>query len=169
MTLAVSVSGTPSCVGAGGLSVARRGRGKIAHGQQGHIHTWAEGRVHMARAPSDERATSPATGVAVMFVLAVLIAAAVGVGAFTNNEEVTATVQVAATDGGATVLWTDQGTANYIEVTTGNALGNTTITEVGGTAELPKDVGRTGETTLVVRAVNNESDRVIEEQDVELR
>lgn len=104
-----------------------------------------------------------------MFVLAVLIAAAVGVGAFTNNEEVTATVQVAATDGGATVLWTDQGTANYIEVTTGNALGNTTITEVGGTAELPKDVGRTGETTLVVRAVNNESDRVIEEQDVELR
>jgi len=122
----------------------------------------------MIPVPSDERATSPAVGVALLFVVAVLVAGAVGVGVFANDETVTAGVQIAATNGEATVLWTEAGNAEYIEVTTGNSLGNATIEEVDGTVELPRDVGRRGKTTLVVRAVNNETDRVIEEQDIEL-
>lgn len=122
----------------------------------------------MIPASSDERATSPVVGVVLLFVIAVLVAGAVGVGVFANQETVNAGVQIAATDGEATVLWTEAGNANYIEVTTGNSLGNATIESVDGTVDLPADVGRAGETTLVVRAVNNESERVIEEQEVEL-
>jgi len=122
----------------------------------------------MMPAPSDERATSPVVGVVLLFVIAVLVAGAVGVGVFANDDTVTADVQIAATDGEATVMWTDEGNAEYIEVTTSNSLGNATIEEVNGTVELPKDVGRRGETNLVVRAVNNESERVIEEQEIEL-
>lgn len=122
----------------------------------------------MSPAPSDERATSPIVGVVLLFVVAVLVAGAVGVGVFVNDETVTAGVQVAASNGEATVLWTEEGNANYVEVTTGNALGNATIESVNGTVELPRDVGRTGQTNLVVRAVNNESERVIEEQTIEL-
>jgi len=122
----------------------------------------------MTPASSDERATSPVVGVVLLFVIAVLVAGAVGVGVFANQETVNAGVQIAATDGEATVLWTEAGNANYIEVTTGNSLGNATIESVDGTVDLPADVGRAGETTLVVRAVNNESERVIEEQEVEL-
>ncbi|SEW19477.1 archaellin/type IV pilin N-terminal domain-containing protein [Halobacterium jilantaiense] len=122
----------------------------------------------MIPAPSDERATSPAIGVALLFVIAVLVAGAVGVGVFLNDETVTAGVQIAASNGEATVLWTEAGNAEYIEVTTSNSLGNATIEEVEGTVELPRDVGRSGETMLIVRAVNNETDRVIEEQEVEL-
>jgi FlaG/FlaF family flagellin (archaellin) len=117
---------------------------------------------------SDERATSPAVGVAVLLVVAVVVAGAVGVGIVADDETVTAGVQVAATGGEATVLWTEAGNANYIEVTTANALGNATIEEVDGTVELPREVGQRGETTLIVRAVNNESERVIEEQEIEL-
>lgn len=122
----------------------------------------------MIPAPSDQRATSPVVGVALLFVIAVLVAGAVGVGVFGNDDTVTAGVQIAATDGEATVLWTEAGNAEYIEVTTSNSLGNATIDEVNGTVKLPRDVGRRGETNLVVRAVNNESDRVIEEQEIEL-
>jgi flagellin-like protein len=120
----------------------------------------------MIPAPSDERATSPLVGVVLLFVIAVLAAGAVGVGVFANDD--TAGVQIAATDGEATVLWTEAGNAEYIEVTTGNSLGNATIDEVNGTVELPQDVGRRGQTNLVVRAVNNESERVIEEREIEL-
>jgi len=119
-------------------------------------------------APSDERGTAPVVGVALLFVIAVLVAMAVGVGVFANDNTVTAGVQVAASDGEATVLWTDGGNAEYIEVKTSNSLGNATIDEVDGTVELPEDVGRRGDTTLIVRAVNNESERVIEEQEIEL-
>ena len=119
-------------------------------------------------APSDERGTAPAVGVALLFVIAVLVAMAVGVGVFANDNTVTAGVQVAASDGEATVLWTDEGNAEYIEVKTSNSLGNATIDEVDGTVELPDDVGHRGDTTLIVRAVNNESERVIEEQEIEL-
>lgn len=122
----------------------------------------------MMPAPCDERATSPVVGVVLLFVIAVLVAGAVGVGVFANDDTVTAGVQIAATDGEATVLWTEEGNAEYIEVKTSNSLGNATIEEVNGTVKLPKDVGRRGETTLIVRAVNNESERVIEEQEVEL-
>ena len=122
----------------------------------------------MMPAPSDERATSPVVGVALLFVVAVLVAGAVGVGVFGNDDTVTAGVQIAATDGEATVMWTDGGNANYVEVTTGNSIGNATIESVNGTVELPRDVGRAGDTNLVVRAVNNESERVIEERDIEL-
>jgi len=122
----------------------------------------------MPPVPSDERATSPVVGVALLFVVAVLVAGAVGVGVFVNDDTVTAGVQVAASDGEATVLWTEAGNANYVEVTTGNSLGNATIESVNGSVELPQDVGRAGETNLVVRAVNNESERVIEERDIEL-
>ena len=119
-------------------------------------------------APVDERATSPLVGVVLLFVIAVLVAGAVGVGVFGNDDTVTAGVQIAASEGEATVLWTEAGNAEYIEVTTSNSLGNATIEEVDGTVELPQDVGRRGDTTLVVRAVNNESERVIEEQEIEL-
>jgi FlaG/FlaF family flagellin (archaellin) len=122
----------------------------------------------MVPAPSDERATSPAVGVVLLFVVAVLVAGAVGVGVFANDDTVTAGVQVAATDGEATVMWTEAGNAEYIEVETSNSLGNATIEEVNGTVDLPQDVGRKGETNLVVRAVNNESERVVEEQEIEL-
>lgn len=122
----------------------------------------------MVPVPSDERATSPAVGVALLLVVAVVVAGVVGVGVIADNESVTAGVQIAATGGEATVLWTEAGNANYIEVTTGNALGNATIEEVGETVELPQDVGQRGETTLLVRAVNNETERVVEEQEVEL-
>ncbi|MDH5019009.1 archaellin/type IV pilin N-terminal domain-containing protein [Halobacterium rubrum] len=122
----------------------------------------------MIPAPSDERATSPAVGVVLLLAVAVVVAGAVGVGVLTEGEGVTAGVQIAATDGEATVMWTEAGNANYIEVTTGNSLGNATIEQVNETVELPKDVGRAGETNLVVRAVNNESERVIEEQEIEL-
>jgi|AntRauMinimDraft_4_1070384.scaffolds.fasta_scaffold00423_15 FlaG/FlaF family flagellin (archaellin) len=122
----------------------------------------------MMPAPSDERATSPLAGVVLLFVVAVLVAGAVGVGVFGNDDTVTAGVQIAAIDGEATVLWTEAGNARYIEVTTGNSLGNATIESVNGTVELPRDVGRAGDTNLVVRAVNNESERIIEEQEVEL-
>lgn len=104
-----------------------------------------------------------------LLVVAVVVAGVVGVGIVADDETVTAGVQVAATGGEATVLWTEAGNANYIEVTTANALGNATIEEVDGTVELPREVGQRGETTLIVRAVNNESERVIEEQEVELR
>lgn len=119
-------------------------------------------------APDDERATSPVVGVLLLFVIAVLVAGAVGVGVFGNDDTVTAGVQIAANDGEATVLWTEGGNAEYIEVTTSNSLGNATIDEVNGTVELPRNVGRRGDTNLVVRAVNNESERVIEEQEIEL-
>jgi flagellin-like protein len=122
----------------------------------------------MIPAPSDERATSPLVGVVLLFVIAVLAAGAVGVGVFANDDTVTAGVQIAATDGEATVLWTEAGNAEYIEVTTGNSLGNATIDEVNGTVELPQAGGRRGQTNLVVRAVNNESERVIEEREIEL-
>jgi flagellin-like protein len=122
----------------------------------------------MPPATADERATSPIVGVLVLFVVAVLVAGAVGVGVFVNDETVTAGVEVAAADGEATVMWTEAGNANYVEVTTGNALSNATIEAVNGSVDLPQDVGRPGETNLVVRAVNNESERVIEERTIEL-
>jgi flagellin-like protein len=123
----------------------------------------------MVPTPTDDRATSPVVGVAVLFVVAVVVAGAVGVGVFLGDETVTASVRVDTDDnGGATVTWSEAGNADYIEVRTENGLGNATIEAVNDRVELPEDVGEPGETTVVVRAVNNDSERVIEEQEVEL-
>jgi len=122
----------------------------------------------MVPTPRDDRATSPVVGVAVLFVVAVVVAGAVGVGVFFDDETVTAGVRIDTDNGGATVTWSEAGNADYVEVRTENGLGNATIEAVNDRVELPEDVGEPGETTVVVRAVNNDSERVIEEQAVEL-
>jgi len=122
----------------------------------------------MVPTPTGERATSPLTGVVVLFVVAVVVAGAVGVGVFLDDETVTAGVRIDTDDGEATVTWSEAGNANYVEVRTENGLGNATIEAVNDRVELPEDVGEPGETTVVVRAVNNDSERVIEEREVEL-
>jgi FlaG/FlaF family flagellin (archaellin) len=116
-----------------------------------------------------ERGTAPLTGVVVLLVITVLVAAAVGTGVFLNQDSVDATVEIAVGQTEATVLWTEQGSADRIVVTTADAQGNVTIESVNGTARVPGDIGTARRsTTIIVRAVNNESSTILEERTVDL-
>lgn len=121
------------------------------------------------RGRSSERATAPITGVVVLLTITILVGVAVGTGVFLNQQTVSAGVQVAVTDREATILWTEEGTADRIVVTTERASANATITAVNGSVKIPDDVGAARrQTTIIVRAVNNRSSRVIEERTVDL-
>lgn len=119
--------------------------------------------------PEDERATSPIVGVVLLLSLTVVIGAVVGTGVLLNKETVNADVQIAVSGDEVTVLWAGEGTATHIEVSTSNSLGNATIDAVNGTVTVPDDVGQpSANTEIIVRAVNNDSSRVIEERVVDL-
>lgn len=127
----------------------------------------------MPRLPSrddaGDRATAPLTGVVLLLVITVLVGAVVGAGVLLPEDELTAGVEIAATGDDATVLWNEAGSATHLVVTTSNSLGNATIESVNGTVTVPGDVGRaSAQTTIVVRAANNETSRVIREKTVDL-
>lgn len=118
---------------------------------------------------ADERATSPVAGVLLLLAITLLVGAAVGAGVLIEDEGLNAGVEIAATGDEATVLWTEQGTANYLVVKTSNSLGNATIEAVNGTVRIPNDLGQaSAETTIIVRAVNNETSKVVKEKTVDL-
>ncbi|MFC3477641.1 archaellin/type IV pilin N-terminal domain-containing protein [Halobacterium litoreum] len=117
----------------------------------------------------DERATSPVVGAVLLLVVTVLVGAAVGAGVFLNKDTVNADVEIAVTGEEATVLWTEEGSATHLVVSTGNSLSNATIDSVNGTVRVPGDVGQaSANTKIIVRAVNNETRRIIEERTVDL-
>lgn len=119
--------------------------------------------------PDDERATSPIVGVILLLSLTVVIGAVVGAGVLLNKETVNADVQVAVSEDEVTVMWTGEGTATHVEVSTSNALGNATIDAVNDTVTVPDDVGQPASNTeVIVRAVNNDSSRIVAERVVDL-
>jgi FlaG/FlaF family flagellin (archaellin) len=121
------------------------------------------------RGGAGERGTAPITGVVMLLTITLLVAVAVGTGVFLNQDTVNAGVQVAVSDREATILWTEEGSATHILVTTERATTNATIQAVNGSVKIPDDVGAARrQTTIIVRAVNNESSRIIEERTVDL-
>jgi FlaG/FlaF family flagellin (archaellin) len=121
------------------------------------------------RGRSGERATAPITGVVMLLTITVLVAVAVGTGVFLNQDTVSAGVQIAVSDREATILWTEEGSADRILVTTERANRNATIQAVNGSVKIPDDVGAARrQTTIIVRAVNNETSKIVEERTVDL-